>query len=549
MSQLLDTFGYLSVILRGFTLAFQSLVIGGISFLLFVIVPRSLEAGSELGSFMRPCRRMIAVSAVALAVTQMALVSMDSSVLMATADMRLEEVAGATFFTAGSVIVILALAIALLSRSDSHRVRPVLLVLSVLVLGASVTTSHATARVDNRFGVAIITALHQLGAATWIGGIPYLVVTLRRSNRAQSALVLGRRFSRVAFTSVCLLLTAGVMLSILYIGSIPAIYGTAYGVMTGSKVALFAMLLVLGALNFFIVRRARTDSGPLLNQLRRFTEVEIGIGFTVIFAAASLTSQPPAVDMTFARVSAAEIGERMKPQWPRLRSPNSDDLSVPTLQVRREALAAGLAPPPSFVPGAASATHPNTPADMAWSEYNHHWAGLIVLLIGLLALIARSGRAGWARHWPLSFILLAIFLFFRADPESWPLGANGFWESFADSEVLQHRIFVVLIIAFAVFEWRVRTGRKTAKYAAYVFPLVCAMGGALLLAHSHSLGNVKEELLAELSHVPLALMGVLAGWSRWLELRLPRSESRIPSIIWPVCFILIGALLLNYRES
>ena len=39
-------------------------------------------------------------------------------------------------------------------------------------------------------------------------------------------------------------------------------------------------------------------------------------------------------------------------------------------------------------------------------------------------------------------------------------------------------------------------------------------------------------------------------WSRWLELRLPeRKESRAASYVWPVCLILVGLVLLNYRES
>jgi putative copper resistance protein D len=71
----------------------------------------------------------------------------------------------------------------------------------------------------------------------------------------------------------------------------------------------------------------------------------------------------------------------------------------------------------------------------------------------------------------------------------------------------------------------------------------------MLLTHSHALGNIKEELLAELSHIPLGLLGVLAGWSRWLELRLPREGRAVPSWIWPLCFVLIGAVLLSYRES
>src|ERR1700720_1881840 len=92
-----------------------------------------------------------------------------------------------------------------------------------------------------------------------------------------------------------------------------------------------------------------------------------------------------------------------------------------------------------------------------------------------------------ARHWPLLFLLLAVFLFFRSDPETWPLGDIGFWESFHDPEVLQHRAYVVLIAGFAFFEWGVRTGRIKAPAAALMFPLVTAVGAALLLTHSHAL--------------------------------------------------------------
>jgi len=60
---------------------------------------------------------------------------------------------------------------------------------------------------------------------------------------------------------------------------------------------------------------------------------------------------------------------------------------------------------------------------------------------------------------------------------------------------------------------------------------------------------VKEEFLAELSHTPLAILAVVAGWSRWLEIRLAQDRKHILKWIWPVCLILIGALLLNYREG
>jgi putative copper resistance protein D len=143
-----------------------------------------------------------------------------------------------------------------------------------------------------------------------------------------------------------------------------------------------------------------------------------------------------------------------------------------------------------------------------------------------------------------------VFILLRADPECWPLGPRPFWASFSEPDVLQHRIYAALIVGFAIFEWAVETGRLTSRSASYVFPLMCAAGAALLLTHQHALGNVRDEMLAEMSHTPIALLGATAGWSRWLELRLPeKRDSKIASYIWPVCLVLVGIVLLDYRES
>jgi putative copper resistance protein D len=335
-----------------------------------------------------------------------------------------------------------------------------------------------------------------------------------------------------------------VVLSLAYVNSWDAFYGTSYGAMVVSKVILLGLLLVMGGLNFIIVRRLGASDATLLTHLRRFAEVEIGIGFTVILAAASLTSQPPAVDLVVDRASAGEVLARLAPRWPALKTPALSELAPVTPLPFSTATSTGLE---SYIPGALS--NYSGPADIAWSEYNHHWSGLIVLAIGLLAVLGSTGRALWARHWPLLFFGLALFLLVRSDPENWPLGPRGFWESFVVAEVLQHRVFVLLVVAFGVFEWGVQTNRITSLGASLVFPAVCALGGALLLTHSHSLGNAKEELLVELSHIPLALFAIAAGWSRWLELRLPGKYRYIPARVWPVCFVLIGTVLLLYRES
>ncbi|MFO1060592.1 MAG: hypothetical protein U1E53_26920 [Dongiaceae bacterium] len=71
----------------------------------------------------------------------------------------------------------------------------------------------------------------------------------------------------------------------------------------------------------------------------------------------------------------------------------------------------------------------------------------------------------------------------------------------------------------------------------------------LLLTHSHNLANLKDQLLIEMSHIPLALLGITCGWARWLELRLAPPASRIAGWVWPACLVGAGLILLLCREA
>src|SRR5205807_1570241 len=89
-----------------------------------------------------------------------------------------------------------------------------------------------------------------------------------------------------------------------------------------------AGLLALGAANFVAVRRLADGHAVSQPRVRRFVEVELGLGITVLFAAASLTSLPPAIDVVADRATPDEVVTRFTPRWPSFTSPPIEQLPV-----------------------------------------------------------------------------------------------------------------------------------------------------------------------------------------------------------------------------
>jgi copper resistance protein D len=547
-ADLLGVFGLLAVFLRAGILCFQTIAVGGIIFL--PVVARASECRQE--SWLHRATQLIRWNALALALAQASFIISNTLVLTSSADVSIGDALGANYVTAGILAMAAGLVVFFWPSGWGDRATRLFLIPAAAMIVSSVMTSHSASRIEDRWILTIFTTIHYVATASWIGGLPYLLFVTKNASDLDVVARISRRFSRLAQISVALLFSAGLGLSIWYVGSWNAIYGTAYGLMVSTKLIFFGCLLLLGLANYFLVRAIgkRSEDRDTIISLIRFAEVEIGIGLTVVLAAAALTSQPPGADLTQDRVTIRDIANRYAPRMPRLSSPDLKQLAGSSKEIRRRAEAEGRKLLPAFVPGADSLSV-NTPADIAWSEYNHNWAGMFVGLTGLLALFSRSKYFPWAKIWPLIFLGLAVFLFLRSDPENWPLGPNGFWESFAVSDVLQHRVAVILVILFAIFQWRVETNRVQSHFAALVFPSVCALGGVMLLTHTHALSNVKEQLLIELSHTPLAILAVIAGWSRWLELRLPEPipTRKCLAWVWPVCFIMIGLILMGYHEA
>lgn len=541
MTLFFELFDYVALILRWLALVAQSVALGSVVFLFLIAQP--LHAGEVAGAdkVRLDAIRFLRIAGASVAVLALLRVALQVAGLLGTG-FPLDRALTAGSVLAWSMQAACGCALAVRAR----RTDAVTIFMALGVLACGIATSHAAARLDDRGWLLAATALHQSGAAVWLGGLPALLAALHTIADKPALAFVGRRYSSAALFGVAALLIGAGFFAVEYIGSADAVYGTAYGFMTGAKVALFLMLAGLGAGNFFLVRRFNRDPTTPIFRFRRFAEVELGLAVAALAAAASLTSVPPAIDQTSDRVTWEEIAQRNWPPNPTWVSPSHDQLAISRLRDELETRGAderALA----FVPGSGVRVTYND-ADKLWSAFNHNWAGVFLLAGALLALATQAGfRAG--RNWPLVFIGLAVFLFFRSDADAWPAGDIGFWESFRDPEMLQHRALLPLIVAIGWFERNVQTGRYAVRPSGYVFPLLCLLGGLVLLTHSHSLNDTREVLLIEMSHSIMALLALATGAARWLELRSEDAGvRRVAGWVWPAGLALIGLVLIGYRE-
>ena len=81
---------------------------------------------------------------------------------------------------------------------------------------------------------------------------------------------------------------------------------------------------------------------------------------------------------------------------------------------------------------------------VAYSEFNHHLTGILVLIIGLSELhqALATPRWAWTRFFlPGALLTSAFYLFIWSDHDAWPIGSLSFEETFfgGDSEIFQHK--------------------------------------------------------------------------------------------------------------
>ena len=141
---------------------------------------------------------------------------------------------------------------------------------------------HAAAGAERAVQLAS-DALHLLAAGAWLGALPGLVVLLRNVSEPDVCAAMARRFSTLGVLSVTLLLVTGFINAWYLVGDIPALVGTTYGQLLLVKLALFAAMLALAAVNrFALTPRLSRGNAADAARLRRNALMETGCGTAIV---------------------------------------------------------------------------------------------------------------------------------------------------------------------------------------------------------------------------------------------------------------------------
>ena len=411
-------------------------------------------------------------------------------------------------------------------------------VLAMLLAGAAVVAeawlTHAASRIGGSQLTIAMTVTHMLGAMLWAGGIMHLLLSWRQRHGLLAAQMwpqLVARFSGLGVASVLLIAGSGLYLGWRYAGDWQGLVGTGYGNVLVAKAVLFVCIVVLAALNYRAARRweESREVWPLMRETPPFIETEVIFAAAILFAAASLSSHPPAVDVIRDRVPPAETWLMFNPKLPHLSGPE-------TILWERPELTNPLTGEPGYE------------VNLSWDRFHHNVSGLFVLFAATLWTIDRLTQATWARHWPLLFLAFGTYVFLIGDPTYFPFGEVGFWESVRSPGVLQHWFLSATMAAIGWFEWRTRQDGFARPRLRYLFPAACIACGILLLAHSHNFFRLKTQYLTLATHVAIGTTVIVVGCARWLELRSPPPGDRIAGFIGAGALLLVGLILLFYVD-
>ncbi len=225
------------------------------------------------------------------------------------------------------VTALFALAVAVAIATDRPE-RPRRSVANLLALAGAALAAGAALFVPGLSGHAgqysprgeslILDAVHLAAVSTWIGGlIGLIVLAATAGSRRMPAMVSAvPRFSRVAFSSVAVIILSGTLAALTRFPTLSSVWQTGYGQALLVKIGILLAAMAVAAINLLDTKpriaaaRERPDVGPgAVALLRRLIGVELFLLVGAIFAAAVLSSlAPPPKSLASIGHSLARVG-------------------------------------------------------------------------------------------------------------------------------------------------------------------------------------------------------------------------------------------------
>ena len=218
----------------------------------------------------------------------------------------------ATAYGRAALMGAAAMVLALVALRARHpRLRLWLAGSAFVLAGLATAMAGHAATAPPRFATVPAITLHMLAAMAWIGGLLPLREALGASNAPPpvrdpvgAALLL---FSRLIPFVLAVLVTSGLLLSIVQVQTLSNLMATAYGQVLLAKLAIVALLVLLAAANRFLWTRPAAGGAPrALRRLRRSILAEVVLGTLVLAVLGLWRFTPPPRALAFSGPSVQE---------------------------------------------------------------------------------------------------------------------------------------------------------------------------------------------------------------------------------------------------
>jgi putative copper export protein len=298
----------LAVLVRWISLVALAGLVGGLAVRVIVLPPDAPVLERRLARWTQACSVLLLLTGAAeLLLRARTMAGGDLSATLSSVPLVLTRTHFGTVWSIRGVALVLLLG--LVGRSGRTETR-VAYALSLVVALTTTLAGHAADRGDLSANAAI-DWLHVAAATTWTGGLLWLAVIVLREGRAWSPerlAALLRRFSALAAWCLAAVVASGIYNAVVQLGSLDALWTTAYGATLAVKLSLVLAVAGLGAVNRFVVlpqlgagpttwvarpQRAAAQARPTLDRLGAYVAREAALALVVLGCTALLGESAP----------------------------------------------------------------------------------------------------------------------------------------------------------------------------------------------------------------------------------------------------------------